>query len=385
MTGITNIDELIQLLNTSDTILRSNSEIEYNVRQHNGTIVYSFNNIIIASEVSEALYNELLKDPYVQYIQDLPLKKYGEIDISLINQLDPTKIYLNDYLGDYTDGISGNTSQNNIQNIKNNISIDSGISTSPTIENTNLTLSALTNQWFEYTVIISGSIPINLQYIPINYTGELQLKYNNVLSGKTSIPGIYEITIRATNNYGFDMKTLTLTILEPIKITNTNLTVYSKLGSQFNYTIFTNGTPPITYYVNNMPPNLTLDSNTGIISGVFSTGSTGATYNMIIVASGLTNVDSKNLTVITGTPPIITSSGEIICQQYSALTYIITSTGLPATYNVLGIMPDGLQFKNDTISGMPIYDGINNLKIKATNAFGDSIKDLKIFVNYMGT
>lgn len=379
MTGLTNIDELIELLNTSDTILRFNSEVEYNIRQHNGTIVYSFNNIIIASEISDTLYSELLKDPYIEYIQDLPLKKYGEIDMSLIAQLDPSKTYLTDI----SDSISGNTTQNNIQNIINNISIGIGSAMAPTIDNTNFTLSALTNEWFEYTMIISGSVPINIQYVPTNYNGELYLKYNNILSGKTSTPGIYEILIRAVNNYGFDMKILTLTVIEPVKITNTNLTVYSKLGTLFNYTILAKGSPPIYYSVSNMPSNLTLNNN--IISGIFSTGSTGGTYNMIITATGLTNSDSKNLTLITGTSPIITSSGEIVCQQYDELVYTITSTGLPTTYNVLGILPEGLKFKIDTISGMPIYDGVYNLKIKAINAFGESIKDLKIFVNYMGT
>lgn len=379
MTGTTNIDELINLLNISDTILRFNIEVENTIKQNSGTIVYSFNNIIIASEINDSLFKELLKSPYIDYIQDLPLKSYGDIDSSLIGQLDPTKINL-----DIVDGVYGDTSENGIQNIENGVSVGLGIGTAPRITNLNLALSALTNEWFDYQIYISGSIPINLQYVPINYEGNLELTYDNKLSGKTSVAGIYEITLRATNNYGFDIKTLILTILDPVKIINTDLLVYNKIGTIFNYTILTSGTPPIIYNVINIPPNLTLTNN--IISGVFSSGGTGATYNMTIVVSGTSNSDSKDITLITGSVPIITSSGDVECEQYADFTYTVTSTGtLPITYNILGIMPTGLQFKVDTISGIPIYDGIYNLKIKATNAYGESIKDLRIFVNYMAT
>ena len=176
MTGTTNIDELINLLNISDTFLRFNIEVENLIKQNSGTIIYSFNNIIIASEVNESLFKDLLKNPYIDYIQDLPLKSYGEIDSSLIGQLDPTKINLN-----IVDGVYGDNSENGVQNIENGVSVGLGIGTAPRITNLNLRLSALTNEWFDYQIYISGSIPINLQYVPINYEGDLELTYDNGL------------------------------------------------------------------------------------------------------------------------------------------------------------------------------------------------------------
>lgn len=101
-TGATNINELIDLLNISDTILRYNSSIEYDINKNGGTVIYSYNNIIIASEISEELYNELQKNPYIDYIESLPLKKYGEVDISLIDQFDTSKITTIEI-----DGVSG--------------------------------------------------------------------------------------------------------------------------------------------------------------------------------------------------------------------------------------------------------------------------------------
>jgi hypothetical protein len=97
-TTVTSIDELIKSLNISTNILRYNSEVETSVKQNGGTVLYSYNNIIIASEISESFYNELQKNPYIDYIESLPLKKYGDVNTDLINQLDVSKIFIGDSL-----------------------------------------------------------------------------------------------------------------------------------------------------------------------------------------------------------------------------------------------------------------------------------------------
>ena len=53
MTGTTesSINDLITLLNVSDTILRYNSDIEKSIRAHGGTVLYSYNNIIIGQKL----------------------------------------------------------------------------------------------------------------------------------------------------------------------------------------------------------------------------------------------------------------------------------------------------------------------------------------------
>jgi len=44
-----------------------------------GTIVFMKDNIIVASEVSEAEYRELLTNPYVDKLDVLPLKRFGNV------------------------------------------------------------------------------------------------------------------------------------------------------------------------------------------------------------------------------------------------------------------------------------------------------------------
>ena len=135
-TGST-IDDLLQLLNVSDSILRYNSSIENNIRLNGGTVLYSYNNIIIASEISENLYNQLKIDSTIDFIESLPLKSYGEIDTSLIDQFNVVKI---------------NPSQNSniVANIVSGVTTVGTVGVAPIIINQILTLSALTNVNFNY-------------------------------------------------------------------------------------------------------------------------------------------------------------------------------------------------------------------------------------------
>lgn len=50
--------------------------IKEQITNSGGTIIYIKDNIIMASEISEAQYRELLKNPYIDKMDVLPLKRY---------------------------------------------------------------------------------------------------------------------------------------------------------------------------------------------------------------------------------------------------------------------------------------------------------------------
>ena len=106
---------------------------------------------------------------------------------------------------------------------------------------------------------------------------------------------------------------------------------------------------------------------------------------MNINISGTTGYDSKLLTVNVGVPPIITSSGQISCQQYSGLTYNITPSVSDTVYTIIGILPKGLQLTKSgdiySITGSPTESGIFNVKIKAKNPDGETKKNLAITIS----
>ena len=265
------------------------------------------------------------------------------------------------------DGISGKTS------------LSSNINISPTITNDIFALSAETNNTFNYLINATGTVPIKYEIItPSNYIGTIGLNLNNI-SGITSKTGTYNFTYSAINYYGSASKDLVLTVIEYVKITNTNLIINSNFGTNITYQILSTGNPN-SYYSTSLPSGLTMNNSTGVISGIcVMTGST----NVNITASGITGMDSKILTINVGYYPIINSSGTASGKTYSAFNYIITSTDSGATYKIVGNLPSGLNFNNNIISGLPNNPGIVNVSITASNVFGYSTKNLSIIISNM--
>lgn len=376
----TNIDDLLSILELSETILNYNSEIKNDIVLNGGNVIYSYNNIILATEISDELYTELKKSSYIDYIEEIPLKKYGDIEPDLIDQLDISKLTGVTSTDTTTSGdVYGNVDDELIKSVIDGEVLITSSGISPTITNIDFTLSALTNEWFVFPINVNGSLQLKYDYTkPTNYIGDLMINHNSI-SGITTEMGIYSIEFNVSNDYGLDSKKLVLTIYEPVKITNTNLIVNNKIGSNFTYTIESSG-DNITYDVYNIPSGITLNGN--ILSGIFITG---GTYNININISGTTGYDSKQLTVNVGVPPIITSSGQINCQQYSGLTYNITPSVSDTVYTIIGILPKGLQLTKSgviySITGSPTEFGIFNVKIKAKNLNGETKKDLTIIIS----
>jgi len=370
------MEDLIKMLDVSNNILLYNSEIENIIKIHGGTVVYSYNNIIMASEISEELYGELKKNPNIGYLESLPLKKFGDIDYDLINQIDTTKIFI----GESILNLTGTTLSGNTDGISGNAKTKTDNNSPPLITNDILSVNTLVNEKFEYIITTTGTTPITLDFIkPKNYTGYLSLYNANVISGKSYQSGIYDITLTASSQYGYDSKTLTLSFTELINILNINLIVYTKVGSQFSYTIESSGSLPKIYTTSSLPSGLVLVDN--MINGTITSE---GDFSVIITVSGTTNSDSEILLISAGNAPIITSLGEVSGEQHSDFEYYITSTS-SAEYNIIGSLPNGLILKVNRIYGVPTISGEYNLKIQAFNAFGSSNKDLKITIYSMGT
>jgi len=404
--------DLLNALNmSSGTTLSYNSSIENIINTQGGTILYSYDNIIIASEITESFYNELSKNPYIEYIDSLPLKKYGDINYDLINQIQTNTggtsnlssipasnsgSTLNgpgsQYTNIFTTGINVTGFTNDITNSINTLNtltttLQDGVSGKttlsnsgdihPTITNEIFSLSAETNSSFNYIITATGTFPIKYEIIPpSNYTGTIGINLNKI-SGVTSMNGVYNFTYSAINYYGSASKDLVLTVVEYVKITNTNLIINSSFGSNITYQILSNGNP-ISYDAKSLPDGLSINHSTGVISGICN--STGSTISDIS-ASGLTGSDSKPLSINSGYYPIISSSGSVSGSPYTQFSYVILSNDSKSTYKIIGNLPSGLNFSNNTISGTPNSPGITNVSIKAINSFGESTKNLTITIS----
>lgn len=59
--------------------LTYSNDIKEQIINSGGTIVFMKDNVIMATEISESQYRELLNSPYVEKMDVLPLKRYGDV------------------------------------------------------------------------------------------------------------------------------------------------------------------------------------------------------------------------------------------------------------------------------------------------------------------
>jgi len=62
--------------------LTYNDDITNEIISSGGTIVFTRDNVIMASEISEAEYRSLLNNPNILKLEVLPLKRYGNEGIT---------------------------------------------------------------------------------------------------------------------------------------------------------------------------------------------------------------------------------------------------------------------------------------------------------------
>jgi len=68
--------------------LTYSSDIKDQIVNSGGTIIFMRDNVIMASEISEAQYRELLNSPYIEKLDVLPLKRYGNVGVQYTKNTD---------------------------------------------------------------------------------------------------------------------------------------------------------------------------------------------------------------------------------------------------------------------------------------------------------
>jgi uncharacterized repeat protein (TIGR03803 family) len=149
------------------------------------------------------------------------------------------------------------------------------------------------------------------------------------------------------------------------------------IGSPFSYQIQATNSPT-SYAASGLPPGLSVNTSTGLISG---TPTTLGTYPVTISATNGGGTGSATLTinVIVAPPPVITSTLSASGQVGMAFSYQITASNSPASYGASGL-PAGLSVNttNGLISGTPSVTGTFSSTISATNIGGTGSATLAI-------
>lgn len=213
-----------------------------------------------------------------------------------------------------------------------------------------------------------------------------------VISGISSAAGSYSVTITATNGHG----TATVSAL-PLNIYQKPFINTSSLpgGTQnvaYNQTIQFGGNPTANLWVSQgrLPAGLSLDSNTGAITG---TPQVGGVYNFTVTAENAEGSVSENLSInITPTsdPAIVNSNAQpftYVAGTPFSITFNATGVPIPTLSHSSGSLPAGVTFQagapgsgTGVLSGTAATAGTYRFQIKASNGTTHSTKyfDLEI-------
>ena len=247
----------------------------------------------------------------------------------------------------------------------------------PHINNNSPLPNATLGTPYSLTFSVSGIKPIEIEML----SGDLPLGIifeDGVLSGTPTQTGTFSFSVRAANHLGSDTKLFILTVYE-IPVIITTIFGYARLGTPYSGRLTATGSLPITYFITSgsLPPGLSLNQGTGIISGIaLSSGS----FPFTVVATNIAgNSQPRSFVINSGlSVAIITTSplpSGTVNVPYPSLQ--LKADGADTTYSQLwswvaesgSSLPPGLALVGNTgiISGTPTQAGVYTVHITVTN------------------
>ena len=177
-------------------------------------------------------------------------------------------------------------------------------------------------------------------------------------------------------------RTVSVNILTPSAPTVTSAgTANGTGGSAFSYSILA-GPGPTGYGVSGaLPPGVTLDPVSGVISG---TPTQSGSFPVTISATNPGGTGTKSLTIaIAPSTPVISSSANASGTGGQSFSYSIAASYFPTSYGISsGALPSGVTLDPVTgiISGTPTQSGSFSVVVTAGNGVGTGSKAVTITI-----
>jgi hypothetical protein len=231
-----------------------------------------------------------------------------------------------------------------------------------------------------YQVILQATVSPALQVLwsvpQSTLPPGLSMSAQGVITGTPQTLGTYSFTVQAVlaNTGVFDTKTFTLRVFTGhLTITSPSPLPVAQLQQQYSYTLTAQPGQGVTWSTVYQLPGLTLDSNTGVLSGYPNL--TG-TFNFVIQASanGYTS-DSHQFTLFVISAPLsITETSLPLAILSAPYSFRLHATGglAPYLWRIIGTPPPGLSIdlNTGTLSGTPTTVGSYSFSIETTDATG---------------
>jgi hypothetical protein len=205
------------------------------------------------------------------------------------------------------------------------------------------------------------------------------------ITGAPTTAGAYPVVLTASNATGTGASTLTITVapapIVPPAITGPS-SAAATVGTTFPALQIAATGLPTVYTATGLPPGLTLNSSTGVITG---TPTTAGTYLATVTAANSAGSSTAQVTITVAPAPVaptITSATSVTARAGEPFpTYVITAAGLPTSFSAVGL-PAGLTLNPATgaITGTPTAPGTFFVTIGASNNIGANTATLTLVV-----
>lgn len=233
----------------------------------------------------------------------------------------------------------------------------------PPVLSSPVSIQANIGQLFVYQVVASNH--------PVSYgTSPLPpgLTFNSTLGVITGVPastGTTQVLLSATNGNGTGFASVSIEVARPFGpaiVSTTSALGYT--GQPFKFQVVSEGaTPAARLSATGLPPGLSVDPVTGLISG--ATNSVGS----FLVSLSLDDQGSFDATAslqltFTADPdyPVITNADTVIVRRGQFFTYTIATPGANdpldrPTFGFVGTLPPGLSFDANTATISGFHNG----------------------------
>lgn len=198
------------------------------------------------------------------------------------------------------------------------------------------------------------------------------------ISGVPTTAGNASVTISASNGAGTASRTLPITILPPTPVITSATSATGTFGTPYSHQITATNSPR-QYSVTSLPTGLTLNANTGLISG---TPRTDGSFVAKISATNAGGTGTQMLTfLIAPKVPQITSPSTATAQVGKSFSYSIAASNIPRFYGAAAL-PGGLAINatSGIISGIPTTAGSATVTISASNSAGTHSSALSLTI-----